>query len=265
MNSPSQPVVLTIAGSDCSAGAGIQADLKTLQEIGVHGLSAVTCIVSETPSEVRHIETVSIESIRHQIQILLESYPVTAIKTGMLPSSECIITICELLKNYDIPIVTDPVMVASSGSSLMQKDAITAMAEQLIPLSTLVTPNLPEASALLGRDITSKNELEAAARDIAENFNTSCFLKGGHLPQGEDRLDVLCHEGTTYRFTHPDANIGEGIHGTGCTISSSIAGHIALGEPMEKAVENGITHVQRLITQSKIWHHKKQSIRCLGW
>lgn len=260
-----QPIALTIAGSDCSAGAGLQADLKTLQQLDVHGLSAITSIVSETPLEVREIEPVATSLVQSQIQILLDTYPIAAIKTGMLPSRSCIIAICEILKNQDIPIITDPVMVASSGSPLMQDGASLAMTEQLIPLSTLVTPNMPEASVLLDREVKTKSDLEQAAKDIAEKFNTSCLLKGGHLPGETDRLDVLWHEGKPHTFTHPDAGIGEGIHGTGCTLSASITGYLALGKPLEEAVENAISHVQKLIANSKTWQHGEQTIHCLGW
>lgn len=259
------PITLTIAGSDSSAGAGVQADLKTLQQLGVHGLSAVTSIVSETPLEVREIEPVTTALVQSQVQILLETYPVAAIKTGMLPSRSCIIGICEILGGLDIPIVTDPVMVASSGSPLMQADSVAAMAQRLIPLSTIVTPNMPEASVLLEREVRVESDLEQAARDIAEKFQTACLLKGGHLPGGSDRLDVLWHDGKAHHFTHPDADIGEGIHGTGCTLSSSIAGHLALGKPLEQAVEGAISHVQKLISEVKTWQHGGRTIRCLGW
>jgi len=261
----SQPVALTIAGSDCSSGAGIQADLKTLQQLGVHGLSAITSIVSETPLEVREIAPVSTALIQSQIRILLETYPIAAIKTGMLPSRSCIISVCEILTDLDIPIVTDPVMIASSGSALMEDDASAAMAQRLIPLSALVTPNMPEASALLGREISSKTDLEQAAKDISEKFQTSCLLKGGHLPSGGDRLDILWHAGKAHHFTHPDANIGTGIHGTGCALSSSITGHLAHGKTMEQAVELGISHVQKLIADAKTWRRGEQVIKCLGW
>ncbi len=260
-----QPIALSIAGSDCSAGAGVQADLKTLQQLGVHGLSAVTSIVSETPLEVRDIEAIATSLVQSQIQILLETYPIAAIKTGMLPSRSSIIAVCEILKDHSIPIITDPVMIASSGSALMQDDASLAMAERLIPLCTLVTPNMPEASQLLGREVQDHSDLEQAARDIGEKFQTSCLLKGGHLPSGVDRLDILWHKGKSHTFTHPDADIAGGIHGTGCTLSASITGHLALGKPLEQAVENAISHVQKLIANAKTWQHGGQAVRCLGW
>ncbi|MBK1854240.1 bifunctional hydroxymethylpyrimidine kinase/phosphomethylpyrimidine kinase [Verrucomicrobiaceae bacterium 5K15] len=259
------PVALSIAGSDCSAGAGIQADLKTFQRLGVHGLSALTSVVSETPLEVREIEATALPLLQSQIQILLESYPVTAVKTGLLPSRACIVAVCEILKDLDIPIVVDPVMVASSGSALMQNDAAMAIADRLIPLTTLVTPNMPEASVLLDREIRSERDLEPAAKEIAEKFNTSCLVKGGHLPGTDDRLDVLWHDGAAYRFQHPDAHIGSGIHGTGCALSSAITAGIAHGQSVETAVENGIKTVQELITGSYQWTHNDRSVRCLGW
>jgi len=259
------PVALTIAGSDCSAGAGIQADLKTFQRLGVHGLSAVTSVVSETPLEVREIESVALTLIQSQVQILLETYPVAAVKTGLLPSRACIIGVCEILKKLDIPIVADPVMVASSGSALMKNDASLAIADRLIPLTTLVTPNMPEASVLLDREVRSENDLEQAAQDIAEKFNTSCLVKGGHLPGTDDRLDVLWHDGAAHHFRHPDAGIGSGIHGTGCALSSAITAGIAHGKPLEIAVKEGIQVVQELISGSYEWTHNDRNIRCLGW
>lgn len=260
-----QPVALTVAGSDCSAGAGIQADLKTLQQLDVHGLCAITSIVSETPLEVREIAPVATSLVQSQIQILLETYPIAAIKTGMLPSSSCIISICKIFQDLDIPIVTDPVMVASSGRSLMEDDAAATMSEHLIPLSTLVTPNIPEASSLLDREINCAADLTRAAKDIAEKFQTSCLIKGGHLPAGDDRLDLLWHHGEAYPFSHPDAGIGAGIHGTGCTLSSAITANLAHGKPLQEAVAQAIAYVQRLITESKTWHHLDHEVTCLGW
>ncbi|BDS06404.1 hydroxymethylpyrimidine/phosphomethylpyrimidine kinase [Oceaniferula spumae] len=261
----SKAVALSIAGSDCSAGAGIQADLKTFHRLGVHGLTAVTSVVSETPLEVRQIETVAVSLLQSQVKILLETYPIGAIKTGMLPTRPIIIAVCELLKQVGVPIITDPVMVASSGPSLIQDDASIALASRLLPMTTLVTPNMPEASLLLGRKILAAEELETAAREISEKFQTSCLLKGGHLPGTDDKLDVLWHEGRAHHFSHPDAGIGEGVHGTGCALSSAITAEIALGRPIETAVANGIELIQQLITESDVWNHHGKSVRCLGW
>ena len=260
-----QPIALTIAGSDCSAGAGIQADLKTFHRSGVHGLSAITSIVSETPLEVREIEATPTALVQSQIQILLETYPINAIKIGMLPTRSCTIAICEILKENQIPIITDPVMVASTGSLLIQSDTTEAIADRLLPLSTLVTPNIPEAEKLLGNEIKSHEDMEKSARAISEKYETSCLIKGGHLPSKGDRLDILWHDGKAHHFSHPDAGIGNGIHGTGCALSSAIAAHIAKGKTIELAVESGINLVQDLIRESKEWTKGDQTIHCLGW
>ena len=260
-----QPIALTIAGSDCSAGAGIQADLKTFHRSGVHGLSAITSVVSETPLEVREIEAIPTTLVQSQIQILLETYPINAIKIGMLPTRSCTIAICEILKENQIPIITDPVMVASTGSLLIQSDTTEAIADRLLPLSTLVTPNIPEAKKLLGNEIKSHEDMEKSAREISEKYETSCLIKGGHLPSKGDRLDILWHDGKAHHFSHPDAGIGNGIHGTGCALSSAIAAHIAKGKTIELAVESGINLVQDLIRESKEWTKGDQTIHCLGW
>jgi len=262
---PNHPVALTIAGSDCSGGAGIQADLKTFQHFGVHGLSAITSIVAETPLEVRQIEPVEIPLLQDQVNILMETYPIKALKTGLLPSRMCIIAMAEILENQGIPIVIDPVMIASTGTALMDGDTSGILCARLLPLATIITPNMPEASAILGREISTKPDLEAAAREISEKYHTACLLKGGHLPGLDERLDVLWLEGKAHHFTHPAADIPEGIHGTGCTLSSAITAGIALNQPLEIAVEQAIDFVQHLIHNAHQWEHHNQTVRCLGW
>ncbi|MCP5534732.1 MAG: bifunctional hydroxymethylpyrimidine kinase/phosphomethylpyrimidine kinase [Akkermansiaceae bacterium] len=266
------PIALTIAGSDCSGGAGLQADLKTFQSFAVHGLSAVTSIVAETPLEVRQIEPVEIPLLQAQLNILLETYPIGAAKTGLLPSRMCIIAVSEVaetLKKRGIPIVVDPVMIASTGASLIDGDTSSILTNRLLPLSALVTPNIPEAEVLLNRKITTEADLETAARDIAGQFQVSCLVKGGHLPGDSDRLDVLWHQGEAHPFRHPYANIPGGIHGTGCTLSSAITAGLALGHSMEKAVPDAIEYVQGLIQSAHTWKHSGKnngmSVRCLGW
>jgi len=259
------PVALTIAGSDCSGGAGIQADLKTFQALGVHGLSAITSILAETPLEVRHIEPVEIPLLQAQINLLLDSYPVKAAKTGLLPSRMSIIAVAEIFKDNPIPLVVDPVMIASTGTSLLNEDAITAQTTRLLPCATLLTPNIPEAEAILKRVIASPAELEQAASDIGQQYGISCLLKGGHLPGNDDRLDVLWHQGKAYHYIHPYADLPEGIHGTGCTLSSAITAGLAIENPMETAVTNAINYVQKLIEKAHTWENHGKTIRCLGW
>ncbi|MGE9267437.1 MAG: bifunctional hydroxymethylpyrimidine kinase/phosphomethylpyrimidine kinase, partial [Verrucomicrobiales bacterium] len=147
------PFALTIAGSDCSAGAGIQADLKSMTALGIHALTALTCVVSETPEIVTDIHPVPPVSLQKQVSLLLKSYPVAAIKTGMLFSKAHIVAVTELLAQHEAPLVIDPVMVASTGDPLLEENAVEALIERLLPLAAVITPNLPEAGVLLGRPV----------------------------------------------------------------------------------------------------------------
>ena len=267
MNS-SPPIALTIAGSDCSGGAGIQADLKTFQHFGVHGLSAVTSVVAETPLEVRQLESVSIPLLQDQINILLETYPINAIKLGLLPSRRCVIAVTAALQDSSVPLIIDPVMISSSGDLLMEEDAAATFIERLLPMATLITPNIPEAAFILGEKIAGKDELEAAAKKLAEKFNTSCLVKGGHLSGENEILDVLWHDGKAHHFKHSTIqlpNMTKGIHGTGCTLSSAIAAGVALRKPPTEAVSDGINFVQGLIKNAHVWEHHGEQIHCLGW
>lgn len=267
MTRKSHPVALSIAGSDCSAGAGIQADLKTMQDHGVHGLSAITSIVAETPHEVRRTEPVDIALLQSQINILLESYPVAAVKTGMLPTRMSIIAVAEIFRDKRIPMVVDPVMIASTGSPLLDDGAAGALAERLFPCACLVTPNIPEAESILKRSIGTGEEIEEAACDIAEQYGISCLLKGGHLTQQGGHLDILRHDGKThyYRHQHLDLPVA-GIHGTGCALSSAVAAGLACNHPMETAVEHAIRYVQQLMTKAYCWQQPDgPDIQCLGW
>ena len=260
------PIALTIAGSDCSGGAGIQADLKTFQRLHVHGLSAVTSIVAETPLVVRQIEPVTMPLLQDQINLLMDSYPIGAIKTGLLPTRATTIAVCEILKKSNIPLVVDPVMVASSGAQLVDSTAVAILTSRLLPITTLVTPNMAEASAILGRSISTEADIETAAHDIATQHQTSCLVKGGHLPGSGDRLDVLWHHGKAHHFTHPAVDLPDGgIHGTGCTLSAAITAGLAHGNSLEDSVKTAIDLVQELIRHSYAWRSGHETIRCLGW
>lgn len=230
------PVALTIAGSDCSAGAGIQADLKTFQYFQVHGLTAVTCVVSETANLVRAVHPVPVEIVGDQVSLLLESVPVAAIKTGMLFSAAHVVAVAEILRNYpQIAVVVDPVMIASTGASLLEPDAIAAYRELLLPLARVVTPNLPEAETLLGEKIPDESALEQAARRLAEMFGTAVLLKGGHL-ESADCVDLLVDDEKVHRFSAARIPVA-GSHGTGCTLSAAIAAALARGESLPDAVK----------------------------
>jgi len=248
MESP-PPVALSIAGSDCSAGAGIQADLKTFQHFGVHGLTAVTCVVSETAEIVRQVHPVPVDLVRNQVSLMLDSFPITAIKTGMLFSAQHVAAVAELLKNRPgILLVVDPVMIASTGAPLIEDEAITIYREALLPLATLITPNLPEAETLLGRKIAA-GDLEQAAIDLARRFQTAVLLKGGHL-DGPECVDLLAeNDGRLTRFTAPRI-AARASHGTGCTLSAAIAASLAGGDPLPAAVARAKDYLGETLRRS---------------
>ncbi|KAB2638394.1 MAG: bifunctional hydroxymethylpyrimidine kinase/phosphomethylpyrimidine kinase [Verrucomicrobia bacterium] len=229
------PVALTIAGSDCSAGAGIQADLKTFQHFGVHGLTALTCVVAESATLVVAVHAVPVALLRDQLELLLDAFPVVAVKTGMLFSAAHVAAVAQVLAAHpQLALVVDPVMIASTGAPLLEPAALLTYREELLPLARLITPNLPEAEALLGMAITNKDALIPAARRLAEIFGTSVLLKGGHL-DGPDCLDLLVTDGEVHQFSAPRLAVA-GSHGTGCTLSAAVTAGLAQGATLVAAV-----------------------------
>ena len=170
------PVALTIAGSDSSAGAGIQADLKTFSALGIYGLTAVTCVVAETPGKVSRIEPMKPEIVREQIEILLASFPVSAVKTGLLCCGEIISAVAQTIGKKGIPLVVDPVMIATSGDLLLKPGAVELYQTKLFPLASLITPNLHEASKLLGQQIRDRESMKEAARALGQKYCVSVLL-----------------------------------------------------------------------------------------
>ena len=238
------PVALTIAGSDCSAGAGLQADLKTFTSFGVHCLTAVSCVVSETPLTVNQIHPVPPVILQDQIRLLLASYPVAAIKTGMLYSKAHIVAVCELLADTGIPLVVDPVMVASTGDPLLVDVALEAISERLLPLATVITPNLPEAGILLGRSVLAFDEQEKAASELSQKYRSACYLKGGHAENSGQHRDLLVSLDLITEFSAPHLDFPQ-THGTGCTLSAALAAGLAQGLPITEASKNAhhFTHL----------------------
>ena len=251
------PVALTIAGSDCSAGAGAQADLKTFSAFGVYGLTALTCVVAETPGKVQSIQAVETDVVAEQIQLLLEGFPVAAIKTGMLYSGEIVSRVAATLRDWNersgrrIPLVVDPVMVATSGDLLLRKDAIEIYERELFPLASLLTPNLDEASTLLGDKISDPEAMTAAGHQLADRYGVPVLLKGGHLG-GADAIDLLFTDGGVMTFSAPFTR-GVHTHGTGCTYAAAIAAGLAFGLSLEAAVEQGKRFVSAAIAQHFQW------------
>lgn len=249
-------VALTIAGSDSSAGAGLQADLKTFSAFGVYGLTAVTCVVAETPGKVARIEPVSAKIVREQIEVLAKNFPIAAIKTGLLYSAEIVSVVGDAIldlnkKKPKVSLVIDPVMVATSGDLLLRPDAIMMYETKLFPLATLLTPNLDEAGKLLGQKIKDRSSMEKAARDLAEKYRVSILLKGGHLA-GNNAIDLLCANGKLTEFSEPFVP-GVATHGTGCTYSAAITAGLASGLTLEDAISRAKKFVTSSIAQHFRW------------
>ena len=251
------PVALTIAGSDCSAGAGAQADLKTFSACGVYGLTALTCVVAETPGKVQTIQGLSPDLVAEQITLLLESFPIAAIKTGLLYSDEIVARVASTLRTWNgrtgarIPLVVDPVMVATSGDLLLQKEAIATYECELFPLATVLTPNLDEAGTLLGETIDDLDAMTDAGHRLARKYGVPVLLKGGHLG-GDEAIDLLFSGGKVAKFSAPFTR-GVHTHGTGCTYAAAIAAGLASGLSLDGAVGQGKRFVSAAIAQHFSW------------
>lgn len=246
------PIALTIAGSDCSAGAGLQADLKTFASFGVYGLSAVSCIVAETPRVVKSVFPVDPRSLQTQLTLLLESYPVSAIKTGMLYSKAHIYAICEILEKMEVPLVVDPVMVASTGDPLLEDDAIHAIRHRLCPLATVITPNLPEAGVLLKREVKTALDQEEAAIALAARYGKTCYLKGGHLENHREHRDLIVGPDGMEALVAPHLEL-ELTHGTGCTLSAALTAGLAKARPLKRAAADAKKFTHQALEQSLHW------------
>ncbi|MGA2786020.1 MAG: bifunctional hydroxymethylpyrimidine kinase/phosphomethylpyrimidine kinase [Verrucomicrobiota bacterium] len=244
------PVALTIAGSDSGGGAGIQADLKTFAALGVHGASVITCLTAQNPRRVLAVEPCSPEIVRQQMRAVFEELRPAAAKTGMLFSEEIIRAVAFFFKGRKhLPLVVDPVMISTSGASLLKPAAIKILQRQLLPLAVLATPNLDEAEILTGRKIASVENMRAAAREIHTRFGCAALVKGGHLRGVRDAVDIF-FDGRTELLLRAPFVRGVSTHGTGCTYSAAIAAALALGRDLPHAVEAGKRHVTAAIARS---------------
>ena len=232
---------LTIAGSDCSEGAGIQADLKTMTMNGVYAMSAITALTAQNTTGVRAIQESTSEFLTQQIDAIFEDIVPDAVKIGMVSSSELIRVIADRLKAHQAKnIVVDPVMVATSGSALMKTDAVQTLTEELMPMATLVTPNIPEAQILSGMSIKNKEDMIAAAKKIGEDCHCAVLLKGGHSVSDAD--DLLFADGEVMWFTGKRID-NPNTHGTGCTLSSAIAANLAKGFDLADSVRKAKDYI----------------------
>src|SRR5882724_1197093 len=265
------PMALTIADSDSSAGAGIQADLKTFSALGVYGLSALTSIVAEIPGKVSRLEPVSVEMVREQISVLAKHFPIAAIKTGLLCSAAIISAVTKSIDSLAsqlanprglsrprrsapagsvddlrrrVPLVIDPVITATSGDSLLESDAIDAYKHELFPIASLITPNLDEAAQLLGEKIHDLEAMKQAGKELERKFKTAILLKGAHLG-GDEAVDLLFVNGKIVEFAAPFVR-DVATHGTGCTYSAAITAGLAAGMPLQ----DSITRANKFVTAS---------------
>ncbi|MCG8473584.1 MAG: bifunctional hydroxymethylpyrimidine kinase/phosphomethylpyrimidine kinase [Desulfobacterales bacterium] len=235
---------LTIAGSDSGGGAGIQADLKTFSALGCFGMSAITALTAQNTHSVTQIHPVPAPFIKAQLDAVLEDIGTDAVKIGMLHAPDVIETVAEALNLWKCPrIVIDPVMISKSGDKLLQDDAVFALKQTLIPMASIITPNLPEASVILGRPIEKKEEMAEAARDLAEMGCEAVLLKGGHLTTQES-ADLLYIKREDSLTEFPGKRIPtQNSHGTGCTLSSAICAHLARGFDLIDAVGRSKTYI----------------------
>ncbi|MCR4673387.1 MAG: bifunctional hydroxymethylpyrimidine kinase/phosphomethylpyrimidine kinase [Lachnospiraceae bacterium] len=263
-------VVLSIAGSDWSGGAGIQADLKTMCAHKVYGMTAITAMTAQNTLGVTSIQPSTPEFLEDQIEACLCDIGCDAIKIGMLPNENLLFVIIKKLKEYDIKnVVLDPVMVSSSGRRLMEEDMVEIMAKELFPLCGVITPNIPETEVLWKKKITSEKEMEEAAKYLGETYGCGVLIKGGHFLNWREKKsdvtgekpsdvnnatssevkDVLYEDGNIFWFSerrHANPN----THGTGCTLSSAIASNLALGYELPEAIQRAKSYLTRVIEEN---------------
>jgi hydroxymethylpyrimidine/phosphomethylpyrimidine kinase len=252
------PVAVSIAGSDNSGGAGIQADLKTFTHFKVYAETVVTCVVAEVPGKVLSIQPVELSVVRDQLLLSLTHFPVGAIKTGMLYSREIIDLVCEvyeaLPRNERPFLVVDPVMVATSGDPLVLPDAVERYKSRMFSLADLITPNLDEAAAILGTKLGTLSQMRDAAVELYQEYGVPFLLKGGHI-KSTQAVDLLIDFDGLHEFCEPYRH-GISTHGTGCTYSAAIAANLALGLPLKEAVGVTKKYITRAINDAFRWKTK---------
>lgn len=256
--------ILSIAGSDCSGGAGIQADLKTISAHGMYGMSVITSVTAQNTTGVYGVYDVEPEFVGKQIDCVFEDIKPDAVKIGMVSNTDIIMHIAKHLHNYKPDIlVVDPVMVSTSGCMLLEDSALQALTDYLIPMAALITPNIPEAGVLSGIQIKNKEDMAEAAKIIYEKTGSDILIKGGHLTESADDLLFCIKEGEEKSLWFPGVRIdNHNTHGTGCTLSSAIACNLAAGMDIEKSVETAKKYISSAIAANldlgrgdgPLWH-----------
>lgn len=242
------PVALTVAGSDSGGGAGIQADLKTFRALEAHGVCAITALTAQNPGGVTRVEPSSVRMLRDQLAAIAEFKPAAA-KTGMLFSSRLIDVTAEFFAAVRVPLIVDPVMIATSGAALLQPQAVRTLKRKLLPLATAVTPNTAEVEALCEMQVREPEDLRQAARMLHEQYGCATLIKGGHLDTGDVSLDVF-YDGREELLLEAPRARGRSTHGTGCIYSAAIAAWMARGERLPAAVVKAKEFITRAIHES---------------
>lgn len=259
------PVVLTIAGSDSSCGAGAQADIKTISALGGYGLNALTSVVSETPGKVSAIRLLDAEIIADQMRVLFAGFPIRAVKTGMLGGRaqvEAVVGQWLALGAAAPALVVDPVMVATGGGRLLEDDAVSVIVTRLLPLARVITPNMDEARVLSGSEIRTRDEMAACAQRLSATYGTAVLVKGGHL-ENDAAADVLCDAGSLHWFSAPRTS-GVHTHGTGCSYSAAIATGLAKGLALCESVAAAKQFITRAIASHLAWRTTAGEVHALN-
>ena len=239
---PSAPAALSVAGSDSGGGAGIQADLAAFRYFGVFGTTVITAVTAQNPKAVSAVEAISPDTVTAQLHAVLSEIDVTAAKTGMLFSAETIAAVASVFRRYpEIPLVVDPVMVATSGAKLLEDGAIRALTHSLLPLAAIITPNLPEARIVTGRALTDVSEIQRAARELARRYDAVVMIKGGHSAQNPG-CDVVSDSDTVWELSS-DGIQAQTTHGTGCSLSAAVTAAMACGDEPLTALQRGKAYV----------------------
>lgn len=257
------PIALTIAGSDSGGGAGIQADLKTFASLGVHGTSAITCITAQNPRAVIGIQACKPDIVRKQIEAVFEELRPAAVKTGMLYSESIMRVVVEMIDHYQPEfVVVDPVMVSTSGASLLKREALRYLDDHLLPRCTLVTPNLDECLLLGAERLKSVEDLREEASVLASRYCAAALVKGGHLPGMKEAVDIFNDRHVELLLTAPFIK-GVSTHGTGCTYSAAITAYLALGNPLPQAVALAKEYITQAIART--YRAAKHTVLNTSW
>jgi hydroxymethylpyrimidine/phosphomethylpyrimidine kinase len=244
------PVAVTIAGSDSGGGAGIQADLKTFNDLGVHGTTVVTCITAQQPKAVSGIEACSPGIVQRQLEAVFDGFAPGAAKTGMLYSEEIVRVVARFFERHRLPLIVDPVMVATSGARLLKVSAVKVLINELLPVASLIAPNVPEAEVLVRKKIRSVGELRAAARELHERFGCAVLAKGGHLRGLKVAVDIFVDGKEEMLLSAPFVTKVR-THGTGCRYSAAVAAFLARGWLLPQAVQRAKGYITEVISRTR--------------